>query len=340
MPTSSTDNLILNRRSRWSRFRANRLAVAGLIVFVSILLIVIVTLPWTVHWYNVQSLDHAVRATPTAHPAVPYQAFNNALQDSRLISWPGLSRFIWQATSWMGHDDLGRSLFHRILPATLLSLIIGGCAAFVAVVLGSTWGATAALLGGRVDAVMMRMVDVLYSLPYILTVILMKVALTRPLSSLFDGHAIPANLLILVLAIGSVSWLTLARVVRGQVLSLRKQPFVEAARANGASTLYLLRHHILPNVAGPIVVYATLVVPQAILQESFLSFLGIGVQQPIPSLGRLAADGVEAVNAFVGFWWLIAFPCSALVVTLIALNFMGDGIRDALDPKSSQAPMI
>jgi len=171
-------------------------------------------------------------------------------------------------------------------------------------------------------------------------VILMKVAITRPLTILLDGHAMLAQLVILIVAIGGVSWLTLARVVRGQVLSLRTQPFVEAAQANGASALYLLRRHILPNVAGPIVIYATLVIPQAILQESFLSFLGIGVQQPIPSLGRLAADGIEAVNAYVGFWWLIAYPFGALVVTLTALNFIGDGLRDAIDPKSTQATLI
>ncbi len=340
MQSGAADNLVHTRQSRWSRFRANRLAMVSLFVFASVLLIVLTTLPWTTRWYNIQSLDSAVRAAPMISPVVTFEAYGVALNPSEVSGWPKLSRLMWQTTSWMGHDDLGRSLFHRILPATLLSLIIGGCAAFIAVVVGSTWGAAAALLGGRADAVMMRMVDVLYSLPYILMVILMKVAITRPLTSLLDGHAMLAQLIILIVAIGGVSWLTLARVVRGQVLSLRTQPFVEAARANGAGVFYLLRRHILPNVAGPIVIYATLVIPQAILQESFLSFLGIGVQQPIPSLGRLAADGVEAVNAFVGFWWLIAYPCGALVVTLIALNFIGDGLRDAIDPKSAQETLL
>ncbi len=340
MTNGAADSLVSGRKSCWLRFCANRFAVVGLVVFATVLLIALASLPWTTRWYNVQSLDSAVRAAPMTLPAVAFDAYGKALNHGVRSDWPRLDRFAWRATSWMGHDDLGRSLLCRILPATLLSLIIGGCAAFVAVVVGSTWGATAALMGGRVDAMMMRMVDVLYSLPYILMVILMKVAITRPLTSLLDGHAMLAQLIILVVAIGGVSWLTLARVVRGQVLSLRTQPFVEAARANGAGVFYLLRRHILPNVAGPIVIYATLVIPQAILQESFLSFLGIGVQQPIPSLGRLAADGVESVNAFVGFWWLIAFPCGALVVTLIALNFIGDGVRDAIDPKSSQATLI
>lgn len=132
----------------------------------------------------------------------------------------------------------------------------------------------------------------------------------------------------------------MARVIRGQVLSLRERAFVEAARACGAGPLRVFVRHLLPNLVGPIVVYSTLVIPQAIMQESFLSFLGIGVQQPIPSLGRLAADGVEAVNTFVGFWWLIVFPCGILVLTLLALNFVGDGLRDALDPQSRASPMI
>jgi ABC-type dipeptide/oligopeptide/nickel transport system permease subunit len=171
-------------------------------------------------------------------------------------------------------------------------------------------------------------------------VILLKIALERPLVALLGGRSQLANVVILVVAIGAVSWLTMARVIRGQVLSLREQPFVEAARAIGAGRVRLLFRHLLPNLVGPIAVYATLVVPQAILQESFLSFLGIGVQQPVPSLGRLAADGVQAVNTFVGYWWLITFPCGLLVTTLLALNFIGDGLRDAFDPKSRAAQLV
>ena len=178
-------------------------------------------------------------------------------------------------------------------------------AASMAAVIGVGWGAVAALVGGRVDSVMMRFVDVLYSLPYILSVILLKIALHRPLAAMLGGQSKYADVVVLFVAIGGVSWLTMARVVRGQVLSLREQPFIEAARAAGAGHFYILRRHLLPNLVGPIVVYATLVIPQAVLQEAFLSFLGIGVQQPLPSLGRLAADGVEAVNTFVGFWWLL-----------------------------------
>jgi ABC-type dipeptide/oligopeptide/nickel transport system permease subunit len=240
----------------------------------------------------------------------------------------------------MGHDDLGRSLFYRVWPGLLVSLSIGLAAAAMAVVIGTAWGSIAALAGGRVDTAMMRVVDVLYGLPYILMVILLKVGLTRPLTALFGGHTKSADIVILFIAIGGVSWLTMARVVRGQVLSLRAQPFVEAARAAGARPVRILWRHVLPNLIGPVVVYATLVVPQAILQESFLSFLGIGVQQPTPSLGRLAADGVQAVNTYVGYWWLIVFPCALLVMILLALNFLGDSLRDAFDPKSSAVSLV
>ncbi len=226
------------------------------------------------------------------------------------------------------------------MPGLLVSLGIGLAAAGVAVVIGTAWGAAAALAGGRWDLAMMRIVDVLYGLPYILMVILLKIALARPLTALLAGHSQYADLVILFLAIGGVSWLTMARVIRGQVLSLRSQPFVEAARAAGAGPVHILRRHMLPNLIGPIFTYAALVIPQAILQESFLSFLGIGVQQPTPSLGRLAADGVEAVNTFVGYWWLIVFPCVALVVTLLALNFISDALRDAFDPKSQAATLV
>ena len=305
------------------------------------LVVSVVALPFALRWYNVQDLDRAVRHGPSAAPVVPYDSYVPRLDsEGRELATSRLEAAAHRTTSWMGHDDLGRSLLFRLLPGFLVSLGIGLAAALMAVVLGTGWGAVAALFGGRVDLVIMRVVDVLYGLPYILMVILLKIALTRPLTALFAGHTKYADLVILILAIGGVSWLTMARVIRGQVLSLRGQLFVEAARAAGAGPIHILRRHLLPNLIGPIVVYATLVVPQAILQESFLSFLGIGVQQPVPSLGRLAADGVEAVNTFVGFWWLIVFPCGLLVVTLLALNFIGDGLRDAFDPKSRAAVIL
>lgn len=288
------------------------------------------TLPWTLSWMNVQQLDSAVRHPPSMTPILPVESVTGTSDAPPSLA----TRALRGLTSCMGHDDLGRSLFFRLLPGFLISLAIGLAAAAFAVILGVLFGSIAALVGGRVDATMMRIVDVLSSLPYVLTVILLKVALTKPLTVLFGGESAIANFVILLVAISGVSWLTMARVVRGQVLSLREQPFVEAARAAGARWTHILRRHVIPNLMGPITVYAALVVPQAMMQEAFLSFLGIGIQPPTPSLGRLASDGVEAVNAFVRYWWLIVFPCGALVLTLVALNVIGDAIRDALDPKS------
>jgi len=349
------------RREPWRRMRRKPLALASLAVLLLLTGASLATLPFSARWYNVQGTDIAVRRPPSAAPIVPIRRFMEAGRRSARAKARGssaadrvergridpavtkphvLERAAYAATSWLGHDDLGRSVLYRILPAFVVSFAIGVAAAAMAVVVGTAWGAVAALWGGLVDSVMMRIVDVLYGLPYILMAILLKVALTRPLTAMFGGQSKFVDLLVLLLAIGGVSWLTMARVIRGQVLSLRAQPFVEAARAAGAGPRHIIRRHLLPNLVGPISVYATLVVPQAILQESFLSFLGIGVQQPVPSLGRLAADGVEAVNTFVGFWWLLVFPCGLLVITLLALNFIGDGLRDAYDPKSTAATLV
>ena len=235
---------------------------------------------------------------------------------------------------WAGYDALGRDLLARCLFGGVISFSVGIGAAMLSVTLGVLWGAISALAGGRVDNAMMRLVDILYGLPYILLVILMKVAFENPLTQLIGDKQI-ANVVILFVAIGSVSWLTMARVIRGQVLSLRETAFVEAARAAGAGPVRILVRHLLPNLIGPIVVYATLTVPQAILQESFLSFLGIGVAPPIPTWGSLAADGVAAINTVVSFWWLLLYPCLFLGATLLALNFVGDGLRDAFDPKTT-----
>ncbi len=313
----------------------NRLRASAVWASEAILLLVtltsIVSLPVSIRWYNVQELETAVRHEPSFSPVVALQQYTKNSSRNQSSGWIGLCH---RTTSWLGHDDLGRSLVFRIMPGFLVSLGIGLAAAIMAIVVGTTWGAVAAWAGGRVGSLMMRVVDVLFGLPYILMVILLKIAITRPLAAMFGGQTKAADLVILLLAIGGVSWLTLARVVRGQVLSLRGQAFIEAARAAGAGPMRILLRHLLPNLIGPIIVYATLVVPQAILQESFLSYLGIGVQQPTPSLGRLAADGVQAVNTYVDYWWLIVFPCGTLVISLLALNIIGDSLRDRFDPKS------
>ena len=243
------------------------------------------------------------------------------------------------AAMWFGADRLGRSLVGRCLLGGTISLAVGTAAAAIAVVLGTAVGLFAGYRGGWVDALLMRTVDVIYGLPYLLLVILFKVALDRPLTALV-GDARAANLIVLFLAIGLVSWLTMARVVRGQVLSLRGQPFIEAARAAGLPERRIFLRHLLPNLVGPITVYATLTVPQAILQESFLSFLGIGVNAPVPSWGSLAANGLQpALNPLDHLWWQLLFPCVLLALTLLCLNFLGDGLRDLFDPKREAAKL-
>ena len=323
---------------RAARRRLRRLAlVSGMLIAFGVVTS-LATLPLTMVWHNVQTLDRAIRHPPSPAPVVAFSRYSAALKTEEGMG--GFARTVHRASSWMGHDDLGRSLLFRVLPGFLVSSLIGLAAALMAVCIGTTWGAVAAYAGGRIDSALMRIVDVLYGLPYILMVILMKIALTRPLTLLCAGRTQYAEVIVVVLAIGSVSWLTMARVIRGQVLSLRNQLFVEAAKAAGAGPVRILARHILPNVIGPVVVYATLVIPQAILQEAFLSFLGIGIQPPTPSLGKLAAEGVEAVNLFVGYWWLIVFPCGLLMLTLLALNLLGDRLRDALDPRSSSGSLV
>jgi oligopeptide transport system permease protein len=243
---------------------------------------------------------------------------------------------------WLGTDELGRDLLARILYGGAISLSLGLLAASIAVVIGSVYGAVAGFAGGRMDAIMMRIVDVLYALPYMLLVMLLTVSLGGWLEGGAGGGGVGfgsewARFVVLALAIGGVSWLTMARVVRGQVLSLREQPFVEAARALGVPAWRILARHILPNTVGPITVFATLTVPQAILQESFLSFLGVGVQPPQATWGSLAADGVRVLNPVDFDWWLLVFPCLALSLTLLALNFVGDGLRDAFDIRDRRA---
>jgi len=323
-----------HRRPLWRR-HGNRSVLLSAVLFALIVGASVVSLPVASRWYNVQDLGTGVRRPPSWSPSVSAEPFFRAASSDEAASPSLWDRAAFRLVSLMGHDDLGRSLFYRLLPGLLISLAVGLAAAMMAVVVGVSWGAVAGLIGGRTDALMMRVVDVLYGLPYILMVILLKIGLTRPLTSLLGDRTRYAEVVILFVAIGSVSWMTMARVVRGQVLSLRTRAFVDAARVAGAGTWHILRRHILPNLIGPVTVYGLLVVPQAILQESFLSFLGIGIPQPIPSLGRLAADGVEAVNAFVGFWWLLLFPCLALVVVLLALNVVGDWLRDVVDPKGA-----
>lgn len=238
---------------------------------------------------------------------------------------------------WFGTDSLGRSLLGRSLMGGSISLMIGVAAAAISVVLGVGVGLIAGYRGGWLDSLLMRSVDILYGLPYILLVVLFKMALEPALGKTGLGPA-SANLVVLFLAIGLVSWLTMARVIRGQVLSLRAQPFIEACRAGGLGEWRIFTRHLLPNLIGPITVYATLTVPSAILQESFLSFLGIGIQPPVPSWGLLASEGLSpALNTIHHHWYMLIVPCALLSITLLSLNFVGDGLRDVFDPKREAA---
>ena len=229
----------------------------------------------------------------------------------------GASKPSWEHL--LGTDVMGRDLLSRILYGARISLMVGFVATSVALVIGVSWGIVAGYLGGRVDSVMMRIVDVLYGLPFIIFIILLMVIFGRNLWLLFG-------------AIGAVEWLTMARIVRGQVIGLKNQEFVLAAQAMGVSNMSMFRKHLFPNILGPIAVYATLTIPQVMLLESFLSFLGLGIQPPMSSWGTLIKDGVESMEEYS---WLLIYPGLTFTITLFALNFFGDGLRDALDPKTS-----
>jgi len=260
----------------------------------------------------------------------------------KAMTWPptSLSDAQFQrpgAEHWFGTDVHGRDLLSRVFYGARISFLIGAVGAVVSLVIGVLWGAMAGYAGGRADSVMMRAVDVLYSLPNIIFVIVLIATFENPLKAWLSARHlnVSARLLLLFVGLGAISWLTMARIVRGQVVSLRARPFVDASRALGASHARILRRHILPNLYGVIITYLTLTVPSVLLYESFLSYLGLGIQPPQASLGSLIAEGAAQINPIRIYWWMILFPGLTLASALLPLNLLGDGLRDAWDPRSA-----
>ena len=322
-----------------SRVAPTRVGAAGLVglsVLAAVLVACLASLPWSMGKVETGATELAryEASNLTLNLLPPVWRELNESDAARIAAAAEAGQYV--PSRVLVTDRLGRDVLARVLAGGSISLLVGLSAAAIAVIVGTLYGTIAGAAGGRVDAVLMRIVDILFGLPSILLVVLLAVAVDGILEkrgadlSAFARQAI--NIATLLIAIGGVSWLTMARVIRGQVLSLKAKPFMEACRAIGVSPARQFTVHLLPNLVGPIAVYAALAVPAAILSESFLSFLGIGVREPLPSWGNLAAEGLGELNTVESRWWLLAAPCIAIALTLMSLNFLGDELRERFDP--------
>jgi ABC-type dipeptide/oligopeptide/nickel transport system permease subunit len=299
-------------RRAWLRFKSNRAGVLSA-WFLAILLAAVVAWPLIL---KIAPGDFALLHNP------------NRVSEGQFLA-PN-------AHYWFGTDKHGRDVFSRVLFGAQISLLVGIVGTLVSLVIGVIWGAVAGYFGGRTDSILMRIVDVLYSLPSVIFVIVLISTLGERLKQTHFIEQSPfwsggLRIMLLFVGLGAVSWLTMARIVRGQVLSLRTRAFVEASRTLGAQPQWILARHIIPNIFNIVITYLALTMPAIILYESFLSYLGLGIQPPMASWGTLIAEGVGQINAVRIYWWLIIFPGGILVTTLLALNFLGDGLRDAWD---------
>ena len=303
-------------KDAWRRLLKNKLAVFGLVVMV-IMVIAVTIGPAIIRWTTGYTADY-----------IPSEG-------NLIKSFPP------SLNHPMGTDEAGRDLLARVLQGGRISLMVGVISTLVSLIVGVSYGAIAGYMGGKIDNLMMRIVDIIYAIPYILIVIVLLSVFGGPNTPTFikwmsekfggAGNQGLSQIFLLFFALGLVSWLTMARVVRGQILSLKNQEFVLAARATGVSTPNIIFRHLVPNALGPVIVYATLTIPSVMLTEAFLSFLGLGVQAPYASWGSLASDGIKNIAIYP---WQLIFPGVTMALTLFSLNFLGDGLRDALDPQT------